>query len=255
MTPIQRSAYLAAALRANFRRRIEATIKRIEEAGSNYAVSVSWGKDSVVMLDLAVRALGRVVAVHGRYSKNEELPDIPKIRDAVLARLGGSVEYIEVPVWGDWEIFEQAGRFFLAPETPEERALLARWKREFVEAIEGAAQRAGCRGMMIGMAGHESHGRKMNIAVRGDSYCASGRLPTLLPLANWCDDDVVAYHVANNLPWLKIYDVADDPRMARSEFAFAAGGGDAIRRHGAWEAWRSAYPELYRVWAAKWKIV
>jgi 3'-phosphoadenosine 5'-phosphosulfate sulfotransferase (PAPS reductase)/FAD synthetase len=252
MTPMQLAAYLAAALRADYRRRTEATMARIKEAGADYAVSVSWGKDSVVMLDLAARSLGKVVAVHGRYSENEELPDIPKIRDAVLARLGGAVDYIEVPVWGDWEIFERAGRFFLSPETTKERALLAEWKREFVAEIEGAAQRAGCRGMMIGMAGHESHGRKMNIVARGDSYCASGRLPTLLPLARWRADDVVAYHVANNLPWLKIYDVAEDPRRARSEFAFAAGGGDAIRRHGAWENWRTAYPELWRIWQARW---
>lgn len=254
MTPIQQAAYLATALRADYLRRVDATIFRIKEAGAGYAVSVSWGKDSVVMLDLAVRALGKVVAVHGRYSENEELPDVPKTRDAVLARLGGAVDYIEVPVWGDWEIFERAGRFFLAPETPEDRALLATWKREFVEAIEGAAQRAGCCGMMIGMAGHESYGRKMNIAVRGDSYCASGRMPTLLPLSRWRADDVVAYHVANDIPWLKIYEMAEDPRRARSEFAFAAGGGDAIRRHGAWEAWRIAYPDLYRRWVKRWDV-
>jgi len=64
------------------------------------------------MLHLACRTLGHVVAVHGRYSENEELPDIPEIRDQVLGLLGSSVTYIEVPVWGDWEIFERAGRFF-----------------------------------------------------------------------------------------------------------------------------------------------
>lgn len=220
----------------------------------SYALSVSWGKDSVAMLHLACETLGRVVAIHGRYSANEELPDIPEIRDKVLAQLGSRVEYIEVPVWGDWEIFERAGRFFLVPETWEEKQLLATWKYEFVAALETTALSAGCAGMMLGMAAHESHGRRMNIAARGDHYQAKGRLPTLLPLARWKSDDVIAYHLANRIPWLKIYEDSDDPRYARSEFAFASGGGDAIRRHGAWEMWKKSYPAQWAKWANRWGL-
>jgi len=47
---------------------------------------------------------------------------------------------------------------------------------------------------------------------------------------------------------------ADDPRQARSEFAFVAGAGDATRRHGGWVAWKQSYPELFRVWQKKWGI-
>jgi 3'-phosphoadenosine 5'-phosphosulfate sulfotransferase (PAPS reductase)/FAD synthetase len=254
VTPLQRAAWIARAVTAAHVRRIDAAIARIADTGQGYAVSESWGKDSVVLLDLAVRALGRVVAVHGRYSQNEELPDIPVVRDAVLTRLGSAVDYVEVPVWGDWEIYGRAGRFFLAPETESERALVRDWKREFVGALEGAALAHGATGMMLGMAGHESHGRRMNVAVRGDHYQAHGRLPTLLPLARWSADDVVAYHLGNDLPWLRIYDLASDPRQARSEFAFVAGAGDATRRHGGWAAWKEAYPSLFRTWQKIWGI-
>ena len=218
----------------------------------HYAVSISWGKDSVALLHLACQTCPPVLAVHGRYSPHEELPDIPLIRDRVLALLGERVHYVEVPVWGDWELFERAGRFFLSPETPDERALLRAWKTEFVAAIEGAAVHAGAPGVMLGMSAHESHGRRLHIAVRGEHYTARGRLPTLLPLARWSADDVCAYHLAHGLPWLRIYEEADDPRRARSEFAFACGGGDAIRRHGAWNAWRRTYPALWRQWQARW---
>lgn len=250
-TALQRAAWKAHALTTRFCATVNKSALTMQRH-PNYAVSVSWGKDSVAMLHLACRTLGRVVAVHGRYSKNEELPDIPVIRDRVLDMLGSSVTYIEVPVWGDWEIFERAGRFFLHPETQEERAILNEWKSEFVAAIEGAAVDAGADGVMIGMSAHESHARRMNIAVRGEHYTASGRVPTLLPLARWSADDVCAYHAAYNLPWLRIYEQAEDPRRARSEFAFAAGGGDAIRRHGAWDSWRQAYPELWGRWQHRW---
>lgn len=253
MTPMQLAGWTAHASMPAYRRVIERSAATMRNH-PGFAVSVSWGKDSVVMLHLACQTLGRVVAVHGRYSSNEELPDIPEIRDRILAMLGDRVTYVEAPVWGDWEIFERAGRFFLAPETPREHAILKAWKSEFVSAIENEAVRNGATGMMIGSCAHESRARQLNIAMRGDSYTAKGRIPTLLPLARWRADDICAYHVANKLPWLRIYEQAEDPRRARSEFAFAAGGGDAIRRHGAFEQWRNVYPDLYRHWQKRWGI-
>jgi 3'-phosphoadenosine 5'-phosphosulfate sulfotransferase (PAPS reductase)/FAD synthetase len=85
-----------------------------------------------------------------------------------------------------------------------------------------------------------------------DTVCATCAATIRQPLARWSGNDVCAYHAANDLPWLRIYEQAEDPRLERSEFAFAAGGGDAIRRHGAWDAWRAAYPELWGRWQARW---
>jgi len=252
-TAVQRAAWRAHAMTPRFRAAIEKSA-RLMQQHPTYAVSISWGKDSVAMLHLAGHTLGRVVAVHGRYSTNEELPDIPEIRDKVLDMLGSRVIYVETPVWGDWEMFERAGRLFLTPETAREREILRAWKAEFVARLENAAIQAGATGMMIGMCAHESSSRRLNVAVRGEHYTARGRLPTLLPLARWSADDVCAYHAAHGLPWLRIYEETDDPRRARSEFAFAAGGGDAIRRHGAWDDWRRVYPELWRLWQSRWGL-
>lgn len=251
MTPLQRAGWVAHASLPAHRRVVGRSVD-LMRSYPDYAVSVSWGKDSVAMLHLACQTLGRVTAVHGRYSVNEELPDITTIRDQVLAVLGDRVNYVEVPVWGDWEIFERVGRFFLQPETPHEKAILKTWKAEFVGSLESAAISAGAAGVMVGMSAHESHARRMNIAVCGVHYTARGRLPTLLPMARWSADDICAYHAANDLPWLRIYEQSDDPRFARSEFAFAAGGGDAIRRHGAWSTWRAAYPDLWNCWRERW---
>jgi hypothetical protein len=44
----------------------------------------------------------------------------------------------------------------------------------------------------------------------------------------------------------------DHARSIRDPIKTMAGGGDAIRRHGAWDAWRAAYPELWGRWQARW---
>ena len=115
---------------------------------------------------------------------------------------------------------------------------------------------AGVKGKMLGLAAHESHGRRMNVLVRGDHYQAKNdAIPKLLPLANWSPKDVWAYMLTNDLPRLRIYDVSKDPERARSEITFAAAGANvagAIMRHGAWKEWATAYPDLWRKWITKW---
>ena len=254
MTPIKIAGYLAHAETSAYRSRVARTMELIAKH-PDYGVSCSWGKDSLCVLHMAHEVNGHVIARHGRYSENEELPDIPLVRDSFLSRFP-MVQYQEVPVYGDWEIYEKAGRFFLEPESPLEKKLLSDWHRDLRESLDDAILSAGAKGKMLGLAAHESHGRRMNVLTRGDHYQAKNdAIPKLLPLANWSPKDVWAYMLSNDLPRLRIYDVAKDPERARSEFAFAvigASAANAIMRHGAWKEWATAYPDLWRKWITKW---
>lgn len=256
VTPIQRAAALAHAASAGYRRRIAIARARIAEH-PDYAVAVSWGKDSVVLLDLAVATNARAIAIHARYSRTEEFPDLPAVRDALLARYGRAVTYAEVAMPGEWEIFERVGHAFTSPATAEERAAWREWQALFTDRMDAAALHLGCAGSMLGLASHESRARALNRAVRGTHYHAAGRaIPTLLPLSDLRAEDVIAYHQVNALPWLHIYDSAEDPRRARSEVCLLAadGASEAIRRHGAWVEWARAYPEWWRVWKYRWGL-
>lgn len=253
MTPMRIAGYLAHAQSAGYRKRLDQA-KCLIADHPDYAVACSWGKDSLCVLHIALSIHGRAIAVHGRYSENEELPDIPVVRDEFLRRFPG-VEYHETPVWGDWEIYERAGRFFLSPETRDERQILADWHQQLVGAMDAAFIKCGASGKILGLAAHESHGRAMNIALRGAHYQTRAEaIPKLLPIAHWQPADVWAYMLTHDLPRLKMYDMADDPERARSEVAFAAigAGADAIRRHGAWREWARCYPELWAKWVARW---
>lgn len=252
MTPMKIAGYLAHAQSQGYRRRVDMARQMIADH-PGYAVSCSWGKDSLCVLHMSLNIHGNVTAIHARYSKNEELPDIPVVRDSFLNRF--TVDYREVPVWGDWEIYERAGRFFLIPETTEERKIVSDWHQQLVSRIDEALLDAGASGKMLGLAAHESHGRNMNIRMRGTHYKTKNEaLPKLLPIAHWHPADVWAYMLTHDLPRLRIYDMADNPERARSEVAFAAigSGADAIRRHGAWNEWARCYPELWAQWVSRW---
>lgn len=253
MTPMKIAGYLAHAQSSGYRRRVDRARQLIAEK-QGYAVACSWGKDSLCVLHMTLSVHGRAVAVHGRYSENEELPDIPAVRDMFLSQHSG-VEYHEVAVWGDWEIYERAGRFFLEPGTKRESKIIADWHQELVDSMDAAFLDAGAQGKILGLAAHESHGRAMNIAMRGTHYKTRAEsIPKLLPIAHWQPADVWAYMLTHDLPRLRMYDMADDPERARSEVAFAAigAGADAIRRHGAWREWARCYPELWGRWVARW---
>lgn len=254
MTVLQQAAYSAIAASPKYKEAVQNTVARIREVGTKYAVSMSWGKDSVVMLDLVIKALGHATAIHGRYSDNEETPDAPDVRDKFLARYPGKVTYAEVAIPGAWEYSEANGSLLIAAETPEQRKILKQSKELFVKALEDAATYHGCEGMMIGMAAHESRARRYNISQRGDLYRAKNRLPTFLPLAKWSSEYVVAYKVANDLPWLRIYELSGTPERTRSDICFGGGAGQIIHNRGGWQEWKAAYPEFYAAWDAKWGL-
>lgn len=252
MTPMQRAGYLAHAQSAGYRRRLEEAQQLIADH-PGYAVACSWGKDSLCVLHMALSVHGRATVVHARYSPHEELPDIPAVRDAFLARW--PVEYRETAVWGDWELYQRAGRFFLRPETREERQLLTEWHQQLRDQMDEAMLAAGAVGKLLGLAAHESRGRAMNLRRRGAHYQAANEaIPKLLPIAHWQPADVWAYMLTHDLPRLRIYDGADNPERARSEVAFATigAGADAIRRHGAWREWERCYPDLWARWVGRW---
>lgn len=220
----------------------------------NHAVSVSWGKDSVAMLAMAVAALDRVVAVHGRYREAaENAGDIDRVRDAVLRRPEMSaVAYSEVEIPGEWDLFERAGGPFFGADTPARKEAMA-WRRTTARGrLRAAMETAGCTGFMIGMRAAESRARSYNVAMRGVSYVKADGLAVALPIARWSAEDVWAYLVGKELPWLSIYDAAPDRQRARSMLCIALGEGSEHLFHGEWGLWRRAYPGCVAVWEERW---
>lgn len=250
MKPIDRARYLADYARPRMERLIGAAAQLIA-AHPDYAVSTSWGKDSVVLLHLAAQVLPGLRVLNARYpNPAERFADMDRVRDRVLARedMQGAT-YREVATPGEWEMYERAGGGFAQAETPAQREAARWWKDKFTAHMGAAQAELGCNGAFLGLRAEESHARRMNILVRGDDYARADDTAICLPLARWSGADVWAYLVAHGLPWLRIYDEGSCAReRARSGFVFATGGAGAIRRHGVWEDWRRVYPDEFRAW-------
>lgn len=215
----------------------------------DHCVSVSWGKDSVVMLHLAASLLGSVHAVHGRYKTEcERFEDMDTVSYEVLKQFN-NIYYSEALVTGNWQMYERAGRFFLEPETPQENQAHTWYRKQWSEDI---SKLTGDK-VMIGMRPDESRIRRMLVARFGASYITKAGRSTVLPLTGWSGQDVWAYLVANDLPWLKIYDVSRSREKARSDFAFGEKGvSHALMMQGQWLEWRDAYPNHFNKWVSRW---
>lgn len=247
MTPLERAAYLARFARLGGKL---AAARRLIASHPDYAVSTSWGKDSIVLLHLAAKTIPGVRVLNARYpNPAERFRDMDAVRDAMLARpdMAGIV-YREVDTPGEWEMYERAGGFSSA-DTTEQRRAAKWWKEEFTRNMSGAMDDLGCVGALLGLRAEESHARLMHVIVHGADYQRRDGLRFALPLARWTGADIWAYLTAHQLPYLRIYDEASSGReRARSGFVFATGGAGALRRHGVWDDWRRVYPQEFSAW-------
>jgi len=217
----------------------------------DYAVSTSWGKDSVVLLHLAASINPKINIINARYPNlAERFSDMDRVRDLVLARPDmAKANYIEVRTPGEWEMYERAGGGFSQAETKEQRDAVKWWKQEFEKNMSMTLRDLGCSGVFLGLRSDESYARRMNAITHGVDYTRKDGTSICLPMSSWKGAEIWSYLVTNDLPWLRIYDDAYCGReSARSGFVFATGGAGAIRRHGVWEDWKRVYSDEYNAW-------
>lgn len=253
MDNLTRAGYLAHYRSDGCQSRI-ASAREIVRAHPGYALSVSWGKDSVAALILAASVWPTLTVLNARYpNPAERFADMDRVRDLALAMPALSkVTYVEVTCPGEWCMYERAGRAFAEPEAPEEREAARWWKQGFTSAMRAAQERAECVGVMLGLRQDESRARRMNVVTRGTSYTKRDGLNVALPMARMRGSDVWAVLVRAGAPWLRIYDIAPDRETARSGFVWSTGAIGAVARHGGVALWRRAYPVELAAWFDRW---
>jgi 3'-phosphoadenosine 5'-phosphosulfate sulfotransferase (PAPS reductase)/FAD synthetase len=137
------------------------------------------------------------------------------------------------------------GHFFCDPTTPAEKEAARHANTEFKEASRCFMGEHGIANMFLGLCKDESRARRIHLSMRGQIY--KTKLTdgwTCCPLANWTADDIWAYIVSRDLPYLAVYDIPFfDRRTIRNELTVMYT--PAIVAHGLLLQYRLAYPKLY----------
>lgn len=189
-----------------------AAIRRFAAAGPCYA-AVSWGKDSVVLADLARLAAPDVPLAWIRVEPIAN-PDCEAVRDAFLATRGGRYEEITVHCRRGRDGWRATGTL----------------ETGFAEA----AARFGRR-YILGIRADESSGRRSGIRSLGVDTATSCR-----PLAWWTAGDVFARLASAGLPVHPAYAMLGGGRWERRHLRVASLGGRRGDGMGRME-WESEY--------------
>lgn len=242
MKDIDRAAYLAHASTRAFCRRVEEACRVIEEAGAKgrVVVSTSWGKDSVVLANLALRLLGRVQLLH--IASSYRLPGYERVQEYFEARTDVHVIQPRMTLAETIEWLREVG-------LPHERtkaqqaAVVKKIKKDV--GIEWCKAK-GYTVQMLGMRADENQRtRGLLFRRRGLIYEARG-ITMAAPLGWWTARDVWAYIVANDLPWHPMYDM-ETHGVTRETIRNAGWLSTDGAERGRITWLRHHYPEQYRM--------
>lgn len=250
----EKAAYLLYAKMLVHKKKVEAAIQTVKEALSKSKtplLSFSSGKDSVVLLDIAVKAGFRGDIIFFKYGICTDV-ETPQENLDLLKRSADKydLQYHILDCLGEVDCWEECGRFTLFPETLKERKIFNRTNHDFAKKSEAFCRTHEVDLQIIGMRKDESKRRKAVLNKRGQIYATKTRgSMTCCPLANMTDDDIWAYIFANGMEYLSIYDYPYlDRRKTRNEITLLYN--DAILRNGGLFHYQKMYPEFF-VWLKK----
>lgn len=231
MTPIQIAAYRAHAIQSGYRRKLEQLEETARQLDPKCTyVSFSAGKDSSVI-------------AHAAHAAHPQIPILmidpgcpthwlEHERQCWLDYATANGWQLTLYPWDKW-------RQWRGDDT--EQQYRDNIHKGMFAAIESRAQSDGLTCRVMGMRSAESHQRAMLIASRGSSYTYADGTTAVIPIARWFVNDVWAYIITHDLPWLNIYDtIGPDARnglIGRNGERF--GRSEYLRQH---------YPEAWR-WA------
>ena len=173
------------------------------------AVSLSWGKDSIVMLDLVRKHCKNTLVLYA--NTKCEYPETYKYRDEMLIGYFKGINYVETePIKTFWECVEEYGfpeirtnkkGKYRQPKCClflKERPLMRKEKELGVDCV------------FMGLQATESMHRRLLLLRMGEYYFNKQQKRNIvLPLAIWNNQDVWEYAELNNIPMNPIYEKMD----------------------------------------------
>lgn len=252
----EKERYLLEAKLHGFQKKVEKGIKITQDVLSTSkspVLSFSGGKDSVVLLDIAVRAGFRGKMIFFKYGIVTDV-ETPKENITLLkyyAELYG-LNYDIINCLGETDCWERCGRFTLIPETEEERRIFRETNYDYAKQSARYEARNEIDLNIIGMRKSESNARRIMLSQKGAIYQTKERQSvTCCPLLDFSNDDIWAYIYSRNLKYLSLYDYPYiDRRENRNEITMLYNYN--IIRHGSMFHYQQMYPEFFAWLKKRW---
>lgn len=247
ITEDEREMYLLHSKTKGYKRRIEEAMqtaqKAIKEIGGNHALSYSGGKDSTVMLDICLKAGFKGDLMQFFYSEYENSQMNLEMADNMSEKY--RLKLYRIKCYSSKEAWDEAGRFFAVPSNDLEKSLARKVSADFGKQSKKISQENGYNLHFIGMRKAESRQRRMTLGSRGLTYYTKTRNAfTCCPIGKLTDDDIWAYIVSNNLPYISCYDnPLFDRRKIRNELTYFCTRKAVFQ--GVVETYKFIYPEIF----------
>lgn len=195
MDAVERAGFLIHSKKRSYQFKVDYAKKVIETTGFSPAfIAVSFGKDSVVLWDIVEKVRPGLPVVHIASTHRDLLDNYAQIEAKCLQRYSG--EYIKIEAaMGEGSIRKLTDNCQIAQEN----------KLRF-----------------LGLRIEEQGGREFSLKKYGPLYQYQAGHYRACPLINWTWQDIWAYTVANNLPYLNFYDspVAGPKSHSRTSAAY-----------------------------------
>jgi len=224
---------------------IECTKKALSKS-KKATLSFSGGKDSVVLLDISVKAGFHGELVFFKYGIVSDI-ETPKENIQILeyyAKLH-NLKYHILNCLGEVDCWEKCGRFILYPETETEKKIFSETNYDYAKQSKKFETENNIDLSIIGMRKDESKTRKIMLSKKGAIYQTKSRSSvTCCPLLNFSNFDIWAYIFSNNMKYLSIYDYPYIDRcITRNEITMLYN--DAIIRNGMIWHYKKMYPDFF----------
>lgn len=224
-----------------FRRLVDSTreliARQLDRADVRWYAAVSFGKDSITMLDLLLEQRPDITVLH--MDSGYCLPELYETREWFVRERGIR---LEVKKGVDYmELMKEFGLPHISRTQAQQQRIVQRLKKS---PGEEWATEHGFNGIFLGLRMEESRGRLLSLRLRSPVYRMRSGLWKCCPLAYWNAKDVWAYIVSRELPYPRFYDftaLGEDRLWIRSQSWVTTDGAP----HGRIVWLKYYYPELY----------
>ncbi len=232
-----------------FQRKIDFAKKIIKEAlalNLNWAIAVSGGKDSTVMLDLCIQCGWKGSLFHFFYKETPtENTNLCKL---LAEQYDLQLDLVEVP--GAFDVYEKCG-FFLQAVTDEQNKETRKMLREYKKVTDEFTISQKYGGLFIGLRKDESRVRAITLSKKGLIYQTKNRqTKTCCPIGYMGAKEIWAYIFKQRLPYLTIYDKSENREKQRSELTWL--DTESLWRYGQGGNFKKMFPEQWNEYIKKW---